>query len=83
MRKEEINIYKFLELSDEAKNKARDWYRNASSGDQWWESVYDDAKAIGCKITQFDIDRGNYCKLNFVHSASHVAQTILKEVGKS
>ena len=32
-------LYKFDELSDEAKEKARDWYREAGAGDQWWDCV--------------------------------------------
>jgi hypothetical protein len=34
MREKTIKLYTFDELSDAAKEKARDWYRNASAGDQ-------------------------------------------------
>ena len=34
-------VYEFHELSDKAKEKARDWYRKASSNDEWWECVYE------------------------------------------
>jgi hypothetical protein len=39
----EVQLYKFDELSDIAKDKARDWWRNASIEDEWWEFVYADA----------------------------------------
>ena len=36
-------LYKFDELSDEAKEKARDWYREGQLDYEWWDSIYDDA----------------------------------------
>lgn len=43
----EETLYKFDELSDEAKDKAREWYREASSYDDFHEYVYEDAATIG------------------------------------
>lgn len=47
-------LYKFDELSDDAKEKARDWYREAGAGDQWWDCVYEQAvtaaKALGIEL---------------------------------
>lgn len=40
-------VYQFSELSDEAKEKARDWYREASAGDSFYaEFIIDDLAAI-------------------------------------
>lgn len=39
-------LYKFDELSDEAKEKAHHWYREAGAGDQWWDCVYEDAQTL-------------------------------------
>lgn len=54
MRTEQIAIFKFEELPDSAKEKAREWYRNAGAGDQWWDGVYeavtDAAKLMGVEI---------------------------------
>lgn len=51
-----INLYTFDELSDSAKEKARDWYRNASCGDSFWsECVIDEAKEQASLIG-FDVD---------------------------
>jgi len=40
-------VYQFDELSDAAKERARDWYREASAQDEYWDSVYQDAETIG------------------------------------
>jgi hypothetical protein len=50
-------VYEFSELTDAAKQKARDWYREVSAADtDWHESTTDDAKAclkfLGWDITQ-------------------------------
>lgn len=45
-RTEEITIYKFDELSDEAKEKARNWWREGGLDYDWWYSVYDDCDTI-------------------------------------
>lgn len=42
----EETLYKFDELSDKAKDKAREWYREASSYDDYHEFVYEDAATI-------------------------------------
>lgn len=48
MRTKTINLYQYSELSDKAKEKAREWYRRASEGDNFWsECVIEDAKEIG------------------------------------
>lgn len=39
-------VYSFDELSEEAKERARDWYREASAQDEYWDSVYQDAETI-------------------------------------
>lgn len=49
-------IYTFDELSDAAKEKAREWYRNGQLDYDWWDSVYDDANKIA-SIIGIDIDR--------------------------
>ena len=47
-------VYSFDELSDDAKEKAREWYRNGALDYEWWDAVYDDAKhnlkLIGFKV---------------------------------
>lgn len=56
MRTVEIKVYRFDELSDEAKEKARAWWRQSSEGDQYWfESIFDDFESI-CKILGIRLD---------------------------
>ncbi len=83
MRIKETKIYLFEELSDKAKEKARNWFREVSSGDEWWESTYEDAKNVGIKISGFDIGRGNYCEGEFISGAEETAHKIEKEHGET
>lgn len=49
-------IVKFDQLSDEAKEKARDWWRNGALDYEWWDSVYDSAIEAG-KMLGIEIDK--------------------------
>ena len=40
-------LYTFDELSDHAKEKARDWYREGALDCDWWDFIYEDAATIG------------------------------------
>lgn len=42
----ETTVYKFSELSDKAKEKAREWFREGALDYDWWEFVYEDAATI-------------------------------------
>lgn len=56
MRTKQTNVFTFDELNDDAKEKARDWYRSRDHYDNYWaESVTDSAKEIG-KLFGFTID---------------------------
>lgn len=58
MREIITKLYKFDELSDEAKETAREWFREGGLDYDWWDSVYEDVKAIapllGIEIKQKD-----------------------------
>ena len=50
-------VYKYAELSDKAKDKARDWFRNGFYDDSFWsDCVIDDAKAC-LEHLGWDVDR--------------------------
>ena len=51
-----IESYTYDELSDAAKEKARDWYRQAGLDYDWWDGVYEDWKQI-FDIIGFDARR--------------------------
>lgn len=57
MRKETItrDIYTFDELSDAAKERAREWYRSGTFDYEWWDGVYELANTAGA-ILGIDID---------------------------
>ena len=49
------HIYQFDKLGDDAKRKALDWYREGATDYEWWDFIYDDAKAIA-KLMGIEID---------------------------
>lgn len=75
-------IYKFDELSEKGKKNAiqKNWDINVHYG--WWKCTYDDAENVGIKINGFDIDRGNYCKIEINDSCYHTASLIIKDYGE-
>lgn len=78
-----VTVYKFKELSPEVQQKVieKKWDINVSF--EWWNSTYEDAKNIGLEITEFDLDRANFCRGTFLLSANEVAQNILNEHGEN
>ena len=42
----ETTVYEIEELSAEAKDKARDWYRDTGLHDDWYDCVYEDFETI-------------------------------------
>ncbi len=45
-----ITAYTFDELSDDAKEKARDWYRERALDYEWYDHVFDMAKEVGAAL---------------------------------
>ena len=83
MKKIEITLYEFSELSEEAQNKAIEKLYDINIGHDWWEFTYEDAKNIGLKITSFDLDRNRHATGDFIESGLNVAESIIKEHGES
>jgi len=83
MRTIRTKVYQFSELSEQAKQKAIEVMSDCNVFSDWWDSVYEDAKNIGLKITGFDIDRASYCNGDFILSACEVAQNISNEHGET
>ncbi len=82
MRTITTKVYQFDELSDEAKQRAREWFlADGDEADQAWEYVQDDAKEIGLKIISLSDHRGN--EGEFIESAIGTAKKILDEHGSS
>jgi len=76
-----LNLFTFDELSDSAKEVARNWYRNGALDHEWLEFIYDDAKNIGLEITSFDLDRNRHAKGKFIGYAEKCAKKIISEHG--
>jgi len=51
----EERLFKFDELDEDAKEKAREWYRSGALDHEWWDSVYDLAVEAG-KMLGIEID---------------------------
>jgi len=77
-----INLYSFSELSKESQEKAINNLSNINVDYQWWDSIYDDAKTIGLKITSFGLDRNRHCEGEFINDADFCANEILSNHGK-
>lgn len=84
MRIKEIKLYKYDELSDEAKEKAREWFLEGYESSFDWEYVQEDANNIGLEIMFLrptGIQGNNEGK--FKWDALEVANAIFKEHGNT
>lgn len=50
-----IETYKYDELGDDAKEKAREWFREGALDYDWWEFIYEDSKEC-LNMLGFEID---------------------------
>lgn len=84
MRTETITrtYYKFSELSDEAKERARDWWREGALHYDWWDCIYEDAAQVGIKITGFDTGRSCDIEGHFTDAPERVAEKIIAGHGE-
>lgn len=82
MEKREITVYKFDELSDKAKEKAREWFRESSYDDMHfeWENLEDDAENVGLKLATWGYRR--YLTLELVLDFNQVLTKILADHGE-
>jgi hypothetical protein len=78
----EYYSYKYEELSESAKENAVLNLYHINVNHDWWDYIYEDASMIGCKISEFDLDRGSYCKMSLDHE-ENVLDLILKNHGES
>lgn len=81
MKTIEINLYKFSELSEDAKDKAREWWSSGGVDHDWYECIYEGAENIGLKITEFELNHRSIDGY-FDLSASEVAANIFRDHGE-
>lgn len=75
-------VYKYDELSEQAKENALEQFAFINVDYDWWESTYEDAENVGLKITDFNTDRGNSIHGKILTSAPEVIESILENHGK-
>lgn len=79
-----VTSYKFHELSEQAKEKARQWMRGCiGMTTDWADNIENDALEVGLKLTAWDIGRAQVCEGEFTEGAEHTAHRILDEHGET
>lgn len=81
MRTIETIVYDYDELSENAKEEAREWCAEHIADYDWWEFIYQDAKDVEIEITGFDLYRHDITG-KLLNSAVAVAEKITKEHGE-
>lgn len=82
MRTAQINYYNFNELSDRAKDTARDWWRQGALDYDWYDCTYEDAALVGLKITSFDTGRSCEISGDFTGTPEETAAKIIADHGE-
>lgn len=70
-------VYPFDELSEDAKEKAIEGLWDINLDYEWWESIFEDAAQVKLKLTEFELDRGSYCRGDFIEYAKDTADAII------
>lgn len=78
---EQITVYSFSELSSDVQDKVLEKFADINYFDDWFDSVYEDAKMAGLKITGFDMDRRSI-DIEFTNDALFTSGKILSSHGK-
>jgi hypothetical protein len=81
MKTKTIEVYKYDELSDRAKETACQWWSNGALDYDWWNFTYEDAAQAGIKITSFDTGRSWDITGDFLGTADETAEKILENHG--
>ncbi len=76
-------LYKFDELSDDARDKAVEDFSCTGFNYEWWDRIYEDAATIGLVIEEFDIDCGSSCRGKWTEDVEWVATQITVNHGES
>lgn len=81
MKTKTITLYEFKELSEESQQKAIEKLWDLNVDHDWWEYTLDDAKRIGLRIDEFDIDRRHSAKGSLIESLPEVCRLIMIDHG--
>lgn len=80
MKTVKVKLFQYSELSEKAKEKARQWYLEADTFDFQWDCHVEDAKNIGLKLTEWDHYRGTI-KGELTLDLTQVLANIVKDHG--
>jgi hypothetical protein len=80
MKKISITVYQYSELSDKAKERARNWYLRDFDGQFEWDCIKEDAKIIYLRLDGTD-EHGSMDG-SFIQSARVTSEAILKNHGE-
>ncbi len=83
METREYNVYKYGELTEEQKQKVLENYADINVYFNWREFIFEDAKTVGIKITEFDLVCNIHCVGEFIEDANNTAILVFKEHGKA
>ncbi len=85
MKTIETVAYDFNELSDKAKEKARQWWRESDydSGQIAFDDTVEDARNVGLKITELETCRSTSDKGEFIDGAFNCANAIIAQHGEA
>jgi hypothetical protein len=81
MRTITTTLYKFDELTEDAKRKAIQRLNDINTMFEWWEYIYEYAEEVGIEIIGFNIDNGDI-SIKFEESIEKTMQLILSEHGE-
>jgi hypothetical protein len=81
MRKIEVMLYEFSELSEAAKERAIERFRDFNVDYEWWSSSYDGMAECGVVIHEFDTHRGTI--KSEIDDEYETAQTIISDWGET
>lgn len=79
----QTEVMTFDELSDKAKDAARQWWLEGGL-DNWYESVDEDAREAGLVIKNFDTDSASFIRnveLEFIDGGNSAAEKIMTNPG--
>ncbi len=77
----ETKVYPFDELSEDAQERAVENLAEINVDYEWWDSTFEDAAQAKLKLTEFDLDRGSYCRGEFIEYAKDTADAIIENHG--
>lgn len=83
MRIIETKVYPFDELPDDAKEKVIEELWTINVEHEWWEFTFEDAAQVKLKLTEFQLDRGSYCRGEFIEYAKDTADAIIENHGEN